>query len=156
MTDTDIVLFWTGLITLTVVIAELVFTGLIFKKAGKKWWYAFIPLYSDYTMYEIVYGSGYMMFIWFFLEMFSQREDAVGTLVAMVLFLYTSLTSWKLAKAFGKSTAFAIGLIFLPVIFLGIMALDDSCYKGVLRDGTSFDELYSHVCDFFNRKRRSE
>ena len=36
----------------------------------------------------------------------------------------------KLAKAFGKSSGFAAGLIFLNVIFMGILAFDDSVYSG--------------------------
>ena len=37
----------------------------------------------------------------------------------------------KLAKAFGKSGGFAVGLIFLPYVFYPILAFDGSVYQGV-------------------------
>ena len=35
-----------------------------------------------------------------------------------------------LAKVFGKGAGFTVGLIFLPLIFLGILAFDSSEYEG--------------------------
>ena len=37
----------------------------------------------------------------------------------------------NLAKAFGKSGGFAVGLVFLSVIFYCILAFDQSQYMGV-------------------------
>ena len=41
------------------------------------------------------------------------------------------ITAYKLAKAFGKGTGFAIGLFFFPMICEGILAFDSSKYLGV-------------------------
>ena len=41
------------------------------------------------------------------------------------------ITMVKLAKAFGKSGGFAVGLIFLSIIFYCILAFDQSMYLGV-------------------------
>ena len=41
------------------------------------------------------------------------------------------ITMVKLAKAFNRSGGFAVGLIFLSVIFYCILAFDTSTYVGV-------------------------
>jgi len=41
----------------------------------------------------------------------------------------------KLSKAFGKDTGFTVGLIFLSLIFLAILAFDKSTYLGVPTKG---------------------
>ena len=46
------------------------------------------------------------------------------TVAFIVLFVYEIIIHVKLAQAFGKGAAFAIGLIFLTPIFLGILAFD--------------------------------
>ena len=40
-------------------------------------------------------------------------------------------TQVKLARAFGKSGGFAVGLIFLPYVFQPILGFDGSAYLGV-------------------------
>jgi len=39
---------------------------------------------------------------------------------------------FEMAMVFDKSTAFGIGLLFLPVIFVPILALGDAIYLGKL------------------------
>ena len=52
-------------------------------------------------------------------------------LIPIANFVIAIITMVKLAKAFGKSGGFAVGLIFLSVIFYCILAFDQSEYAGV-------------------------
>ena len=88
----------------------------IFEKAGKPGWAAIIPFYNIYVLFEITRGNG-----WKFLFLLIPIANIVFAIITMV----------KLAKAFGKSGGFAVGLIFLSVIFYCILAFDKSEYLGV-------------------------
>ena len=88
----------------------------IFEKAGKPGWAAIIPFYNIYVLFEITWGNG-----WKFLLLLIPIANIVFAIITMV----------KLAKAFGKGGGFAVGLIFLSVIFYCILAFGPSEYEGV-------------------------
>ena len=88
----------------------------IFQKAGKPGWASIVPFYNIYIMYEITWGNG-----WRFLMLLIPFYN-------IVLGIQTQV---KLAKAFGKSGGFAVGLIFLTYVFCPILAFDGSVYQGV-------------------------
>ena len=88
----------------------------IFEKAGKPGWAAIIPFYNIYVLFKITWGNG-----WKFLFLLIPIANIVFAIITMV----------KLAKAFGKSGGFAVGLIFLSIIFYCILAFDKSEYLGV-------------------------
>lgn len=87
----------------------------IFTKAGRPGWAAIIPFYNYYVMFDIAWGNGIL-----FLLMLVPIVNVVMMIILMV----------KLAGAFGKSGGFAVGLIFLSIIFLPILAFGDSTYIG--------------------------
>ena len=87
----------------------------IFKKAGKPGWASIIPFYNLYVQFEIAEMNG-----WMFLLLLVPIANIIVTIVMYV----------KLAKAFGKSDAFAVGLIFLTFIFELILAFGSSKYVG--------------------------
>lgn len=91
----------------------------IFTKAGVPGWASLIPLYSTYKLFEIAWGKG-IVFLLLLLP-------GVNVVIAIILWS-------KLAKSFGEGTVFSLGLIFLPAVFLLIMAFGDSEYIGP--DGT--------------------
>lgn len=95
----------------------------LFQKAGKEGWRAIVPFYNTYTLFEITWGNG-----WLFLLMFLAIIPVVGSIAVLVI---TIMTMIKLAKAFGKEGGFAVGLIFLSIIFMAILAFDSSTYLGV-------------------------
>ena len=88
----------------------------VFTKANEAGWASIIPLYNTYVLFKITWGNG-----WYFLLMLIPCVNIVIEIMTMV----------KLAKVFGKSTGFAIGLILLNPIFMLILAFDDSQYIGV-------------------------
>ncbi len=95
----------------------------IFTKAGKPGWAAIVPFYNLYVLFEITWGSG-----WMFLTVFLSIIPVIGVIAVFVIIILTMI---KLAKAFGKSGGFAVGLIFLSFIFEAILAFDSSTYLGV-------------------------
>ena len=102
----------------------------IFVKAGKPGWAALVPFYNGYVLFEITWGKG-----WMFLTMFAAIIPIIGYIAVLVILVLTML---KLAKAFGKDTGFAVGLILLSLIFMAILAFDSSTYLGVpTKEGVS-------------------
>jgi len=87
----------------------------IFTKAGKPGWASIIPFYNMYVMFEIAGMSG-----WMFLLLLI---PIVNIVMAVMLYI-------NLAKAFGQSGAFAVGLILLNPIFSLILAFGNAQYVG--------------------------
>ena len=104
------------LFSLVLAVLGIVAMWKIFEKAGEPGWAAIIPFYNLYVLFKITWGNG-----WKFLLLFIPSANFVFLIITMV----------KLAKAFGKSGGFAVGLIFLSIIFYCILAFDQSQYLGV-------------------------
>jgi len=105
-----------SLICLAVAVLGIVALWKILEKAGEPGWGAIIPFYNAYLLFKITWGNG-----WSFLLMLIPIANIVILIITMV----------KLARAFGKSSGFAVGLVFLSVIFEYILAFDNSVYLGV-------------------------
>ncbi len=101
---------------LLIAVVGIVALWKIFTKANEAGWASIVPLYNAYVLFKITWGNG-----WYFLLM----------LIPCVNFVIEIITMVKLAKVFGKSTGFAIGLILLSPIFMLILAFDDSEYIGI-------------------------
>jgi hypothetical protein len=87
----------------------------IFTKAGKPGWASIVPIYNIIVMLEIV-GKPLWWIVLF--------------LIPLVNFIAGIMVSIALAEKFGKSTGFALGLVFLPFIFFPMLAFGDARYKG--------------------------
>lgn len=107
------------IIMLAVAVFSIVAMWKVFKKAGKEGWAALIPIYNLVVLFQIS-GIDPKKLFWFLLPFIGQ----------IIVFVYLIMAYINLAKAFGKSSGFAAGLIFLNVIFMGILAFDDSVYSG--------------------------
>ena len=107
------------IIMLAVAVFSIVAMWKVFKKAGKEGWAALIPIYNLVVLFQIS-GIDQKKLLWFLLPFIGQ----------IIVFVYLMMAYIKLAKAFGKSSGFAAGLIFLNVVFMGILAFDDSVYSG--------------------------
>lgn len=106
--------YWVVVIAITV----LMLIGLwkIFVKAGKPGWAAIIPIYNIIVLLEII-GRPLWWIVLF--------------LVPFVNIVANILVSIDLAKAFGRSSGFGIGLAFLAPIFYPILGFGNSQYKGM-------------------------
>jgi hypothetical protein len=87
----------------------------VFEKAGQPGWAAIIPIYNIYIMLQIVGKPGW----WLILMLI----PCVNIIIALLIYL-------DMARVFGKSTGFGIGLFLLGFIFLPILAFGDAEYQG--------------------------
>ncbi|MBP9041075.1 MAG: hypothetical protein KBF64_04800 [Anaerolineaceae bacterium] len=106
---------FTYLFSLVIAIFYIYCMWRIFVKAGKPGWAAIIPIYNVLVELEIL-GRPW----WWLLLM----------LVPVVNFVIGIIIVFDLAKVFGKGTGFGFGLLLLSVIFIPILAFDDSKYLG--------------------------
>lgn len=87
----------------------------VFEKADEPGWASLIPLYNTYTLCRIAGRNGLWLLLFFI-----PLVNLIAAIIVMV----------DLAKHFGKSSAYAVGLIFLPFIFMVMLGFDDSKYLG--------------------------
>ena len=87
----------------------------VFEKAGKPGWAAIIPIYNLIVLVEII-GKP----IWWFLLMIFPCTSLI-----FVIWAYNLL-----AKSFGKSEGFTVGLVLLNPIFMCILGFGDAVYLG--------------------------
>jgi Na+/glutamate symporter len=105
-----------GLILYLALIAFFIAVGWkIFTKAGKPGWAAIVPIYNLIVTMEIVGRPAWWV---------------VLMLIPLVNLVVAILVSIDLAKSFGKSAGFGIGLAFLGIIFAPILAFGDAQYQG--------------------------
>lgn len=107
-------LFWI-LLTIGLVIFAIIVEWKTYEKAGEAGWKCIIPFYNMYVSTKFIFGSPWWLLLAF---------------VPLANMAYVVLYAIYLAKSFGKSTGFAIGLIFLSPIFKAIIAFDRSYYIG--------------------------
>lgn len=108
----------TGTIIFCIAIAVLMIVAWwkIFTKAGRPGWASIVPFYNLYVEFEIAGMNG-----WLFLLLLVPIANIV-----ILIMLYI-----KLAQVFGKDAGFTIGLIFLNMIFLLILAFGSAQYQGL-------------------------
>lgn len=103
------------IIALVVWVLLVIANWKIFTKAGEAGWKSLIPFYSTYIYVKLVDGNG-----WKFLLL----------LIPIVNIVYFIILDIRTAKAFGKGTGFAVGLIFLTNIFTLILGFGSAQYIG--------------------------
>lgn len=98
-------------------IVAVVFGSLwkIFTKAGEPGWAAIVPIYNAIIILKIVGRP-----IWWIALLLI---PCVGWIVGIIVAV-------DLAKAFGKSVGFAVGMILLPIVFYPMLAFGDAQYGG--------------------------
>lgn len=106
------VLVWFLLILLFLLL-PVIAMWIIFKKAGKPGILAIIPLFNLYTFIKIAGKSGWWILL---------------LLIPFVNIIFLILILNGISTNFGKSSAFTVGLVFLPFIFLMILAFGDAKY----------------------------
>jgi hypothetical protein len=97
----------------------------IFTKAGRPGWEAIVPIYNTWVLVTEICK---LEVLWFIL-----------TFIPFVSIVAAWKISMELAKKFGKSDGFGIGLFLLSPIFAAILAFGDARYQGRRRD---YDDDY--------------
>jgi hypothetical protein len=105
------------LIVVWLAYAIFVFASLwrVFTKAGQPGWAALIPIYNIIVILKIVGRPVW----WIFLLL----VPIVNIVVLFVVYI-------DLAKSFGKSAGFGVGIALLGFIFLPILAWGSATYRG--------------------------
>ena len=117
------------IIALPFVIMDLIGSWKTIKKGGEPGWGALIPFYREYLLCKITGVSPWWVLI-VFLGMIISRITIIGPLACLVAIIYfLILLSVSLSRSFGKSDAFAIGLILLNPIFMLILGITGE-YQG--------------------------
>ncbi len=102
-------------IVLALAALSLIAGAIVFKKAGEHPLWVIVPIANIYKLFKIAWGEGWMF---------------LATLVPIVNIVIGIMLNLKLAKSFGKSTLFGVGLIFFPYIFMMILAFSSAEYIG--------------------------
>ena len=85
----------------------------IFTKAGQPGWASIIPIYNIIVWCKIVGRPAWWVLLFF----------VCAPIVGIILCI-------DLAKSFGKGVGFALGMIFLGIIFFPILAFGSAQYTG--------------------------
>jgi ABC-type sulfate transport system permease subunit len=116
--DNDLLGYFVGtgfmVLWLALTIVLIVSLWKVFEKAGKPGWASLIPIYNVIVILEIVKKPLWMILLFFI--------PIANLLIGLYL-------TWELGKAFGKDSAFNLGLIFLPFIFYPILGFGNSQYQ---------------------------
>jgi hypothetical protein len=98
----------------------------VFRKAGKPAWGAFVPIANEWFLFEAAGRPGWWVLLGFI--------PICGGLILLVMWIIVCI---DLANSFGKGGGFAVGLIFLSLIFLYILVYGSAQYRGPAARGVS-------------------
>lgn len=109
----------------------------ILAKAGEKEWKGWVPILNEFCMYKISWSTAvfWLMILLGLVYGFSSTAlemstDIVSEIIYVIIVILYVVFSYKLSKVFNHGIGFAIGLIFLPVIFYYIIVFGNSEYVG--------------------------
>lgn len=110
-----------SLVSITIGVLTIIANWKLFTKAGQAGWKSLIPIYNVIVLFKIAGISP----LWI-LAYFASVIPFVGWIAALAVSIYLMVS---LAKAFGKSSGFAVGLILLNTIFIMILAFGSAEYQ---------------------------
>lgn len=143
-----------SLIVASVVLILFIFSIIVgwklFKKAGIPGWFVLIPILNIVLYYDLVKRKRYLLInfgaaclpyiISLILILYTQQNYIlVGSfsyylitmlyiIIGFIPLVIQILFCLRLAKVYGKTSLFALGLIFLPLIFFPVLAFGSSEY----------------------------
>ena len=126
---------------LALIVVIIVALWKVFEKAGQPGWAAIIPFYN---MYVLTCEIAKKEILWFIL-MFIPLVNIVASVIVSI----------EVARKFGKSEAFGIGLAFLGFIFYPMLAFGDAQYQGAGRR-RSLDDYDDEDEDEDDRPRKKK
>ena len=105
-----------GFIWVAVLVPVLAGTWKAFAKAGQPGWACIVPIYNIYVILQIAGKPGW----WLLVILFVPFANLVMMILACV----------EVAKNFGKSAGFGVGLALLACIFFPILGFGSAKYQG--------------------------
>ena len=107
------VVFW--ILYLVLIIVAIASLWKIFAKAGKPGWAALVPIYNFIVQLQIIGRP-----LWWILLF----------LIPFVNIIVAIIVTNDMAKSFGKSVGWTVGLLFLPFIFYPMLGFGSAKYMG--------------------------
>jgi hypothetical protein len=103
----------TWLLICALTIFGIVVMWKVFTKAGQPGWASLIPIYNTYIMLKMAGKPGWWLLL---------------LLIPFVNLIFAIILVIAIAERFGKGVGFALGMIFLSLIFWAILAFGDAKY----------------------------
>ena len=110
-----------SIVLIVVGILTIIAQWKIFTKAGEAGWKCLSPIYNLVILFKIAGLSP-----WWVLGYLAAIIPVVGVFITAGISIYLMIS---LGKAFGKSTGFIVGLVFLNTIFTLILGFGSSEYQ---------------------------
>lgn len=104
----SVMIFWTILLV-AIWVFMIISQWKLFEKAGLPGWGILIPIYNIYLMFKLWGKSG---------------KQTRWLLFFPVLAILMIILNFDIAKRFNKHRAFGLWLLFLPIVFIPILAFD--------------------------------
>jgi uncharacterized membrane protein YhaH (DUF805 family) len=119
-----------AVVFLIVIVIAVAILWKVFTKAGQPGWAAVVPFYNQWILVTEICKKEPL---WFVLSLIPFVNIIAGWVISM-----------ELAKKFGKSETFGIGIFLLGPVFLAILAFGDAEYQGgrTRRGGYDLDDEY--------------
>jgi hypothetical protein len=112
------------IVYLVIIVVMIASSWKIHEKAGKPGWTAIIPIYNTIILLEIA-GKPVWWIVLFMIP--------IANIIAPVM------VNLEVAKKFGLSPGFGIGMSFLPLIFMPILAFGPAKFEA--EDKTNIDHF---------------
>ncbi len=126
------VLIFAGIMSLCALVVSFIAQWKLFEKAGESGWKCLIPIYNLYIWFCLTWKKE-MFFVFLVMELLVflvYVHPLLGLLVMIPLLVLAIIATNNTSKSFGQSKGFTVGLIFLPFVFLLILAFGSSEYIG--------------------------
>ena len=104
---------------LSIIVFAILSQWKVFEKAGQPGWACLIPFYNIIILLKIANKPWWWIFMFFI---------PIANIVFMIMMIH------RISLSFGKGAGFTVGLLFLSIIFWGILAFDKSEYKMIANE----------------------
>ncbi len=101
----------------------------VFEKMNIEGWKAWVPIYNQWVILEAGALPG-----WISLAFLISWIPFIGQLASIAGFVFLAIAIYRIGIGFNKEGAWVVLWIFLPIVWLGIVAFDGSKWRG-LPDG---------------------
>lgn len=118
-------------VLLAILILCIIANIYLFRKMGVPGWWGIIPFWNTYVLCEKTWTVN--PWFWVCLGLVAAGwvfDGLVASVITLLAFAFTVALNLRTATAFGKGVGYCLGLTFLPVVFLPMLAFGTAVYQG--------------------------